>query len=838
MGERYKMVKKQFKSIGWLLCVLIIALVIVLLPFLCRNNYLSWIGILKEKDGVTQHASFLEYYQQGNYLNKIGTFDFKIGLGADFFTSFIYYLILDPFNLFLLILPFKSFLLNYSIMIFIKFICTGIFMFLYLKHKKITDKIAIIFSTIYMISGFLVFTLPRHPNLAVGAMYLPLIIYGLELLYDQKKPYLFVISSFICLVSCFYIFYMVSLFVIGYTLLYYFEKYRKEQRNFKHFLKEITKIFLWYFLAILLASFAIVPLIYTYLNAARSESKGIASFSNRYYLDLFSNLFIPLKPINFYTPYKIHIFLILALIPCYFFKGNKTYKIMFIILFIGLLIPLFGFLMNLFNYVNNRWLFLLDFVTCALAAITCNRTDETAILNRPIKQKFMRCINNKKFITFLLVFHIIYILGYNMIYSKEFDNGSVYQSLRTTQEQSLPKNDPHLFYRVDKEQQKEFTDNYVNVPINNQYQGTYSYNTISSKYTYAFLKSLGVYNATHTLGMSGLNQRIVLESLLSVKYYVQQDLANIPFQFDSTDQEGVYENNAYYLPLGIFYKNKISTQDYYQLSLLERQAVLMNHLVVKKDIGSMDDLQTAVTKNVPYQMIQTDGVICENDKIKIEKPSASIQFKFAKEVLSLQELYFNLSQVNSVKKTSSFIVQSNTTYYMQTLFHKGNMMANDIKNYSYLIANNGTEDVELKVSFVNQENMEFAFSFESYHLDYFMQDYQELKEHAMRLKSYNGKKIEGEIDVNESGAVFFSIPYNQGWQAFVDGKKTKLYLANVGFMALDITAGEHHILLKYQTPYLKTGILLSLFALTLFAGYIFYDIYRKNRKNKSLEKEI
>jgi uncharacterized membrane protein YfhO len=65
----------------------------------------------------------------------------------------------------------------------------------------------------------------------------------------------------------------------------------------------------------------------------------------------------------------------------------------------------------------------------------------------------------------------------------------------------------------------------------------------------------------------------------------------------------------------------------------------------------------------------------------------------------------------------------------------------------------------------------------------------------------------------------FSIPYSKGWSAYVNGKKTKLLRANTMFMALPLKAGFYNIELKYFTPGLKLGMILSIVGFLLF-GWI------------------
>ena len=61
-----------------------------------------------------------------------------------------------------------------------------------------------------------------------------------------------------------------------------------------------------------------------------------------------------------------------------------------------------------------------------------------------------------------------------------------------------------------------------------------------------------------------------------------------------------------------------------------------------------------------------------------------------------------------------------------------------------------------------------------------------------------------------------SLPYSQGFTAYVDGKETKLQKANTMFMALELEPGEHEIRLTYCTPYLKPGMILSVAGLVIY----------------------
>lgn len=57
--------------------------------------------------------------------------------------------------------------------------------------------------------------------------------------------------------------------------------------------------------------------------------------------------------------------------------------------------------------------------------------------------------------------------------------------------------------------------------------------------------------------------------------------------------------------------------------------------------------------------------------------------------------------------------------------------------------------------------------------------------------------MKGQIAPEEDGLMFTSIPYDSGWTAYVDGKKTEIQTVAGAFIALDLKAGAHTIVFKY-----------------------------------------
>ena len=57
--------------------------------------------------------------------------------------------------------------------------------------------------------------------------------------------------------------------------------------------------------------------------------------------------------------------------------------------------------------------------------------------------------------------------------------------------------------------------------------------------------------------------------------------------------------------------------------------------------------------------------------------------------------------------------------------------------------------------------------------------------------------------------------YHKGWKAYDNGKQVKSEQVNGMFEGIYLNKGDHHITLKYETPGLKIGAVVSLFSLII-----------------------
>lgn len=842
-------------------------------------------------DGLMQHATFLQNFVQNGWLSRIGEFDFSAGLGADYLGSYSYYMIFDPFNVFLY-LPF-SVEFNYSLIIVLKFVLTAWLMFGYLKSKGISPETNIIASTLYMLGGFALMSYVRHPFFATGPMYLPLIIWGIDNILDGKRPYLLILGVVASIFSSFYFVFMSSVFAVVYTILKVCLDAKRKNYTFWSGFWQICKVGLWYLLGILVSAVFLLPVAVNFIRSAKSQGAGIKLFNLEYFFSLAISANI-MYPAGEYTPlfYTVAIF---AIIAWSFRRKNpetKTYRVMLIALAIGLFVPIVGYIFNFMNYVSNRWVYLLQFCTFVLVAYMLDDMKSNAIeigdvkasnrvvlaelglglifvfaylfslglkksawlialaslgivavcvavvlLAKKIKsatemnkiEKWFTKRHNAMIIT--LVLTIVCAFGYNVGYSITFKHYGELNKQQTAIEKTFSREKETEFYRVDKQNKKQPYFDYPNRAVVNDYYSTYYYNTVVPAETEKFLEAVGVYNTLNMRGIVGLGNSVPLQALMSVKYY--QSNGYVPYGFTSTTIDGgeILKNDNY-VPFGFVYDKEMSRAEFDSLSYVERQYAMLEYAVVDEAVESGYTAQgVELPVAVESNEFEVDGTRYFADKG--EKITLNIANALNKEV------YLQLNHFESIDNDVFIIVDNGKIKYNQRIAAKGAQTFSGIYDYVYDL---GVADSDnMTVTIACDSNGEFdlqSVTAYGYDLTDFGSKCADLADEHMTDYKFDGNRLTGKVNMTNAGRVFLSIPNVAGWTAKVDGVEVEIDTTNVAFMSLKLDAGEHTIELNYRTPYLKQGGYISVVGLGFLGGFVIGDIIftavkkRKTRKTK------
>ena len=122
---------------------------------------------------------------------------------------------------------------------------------------------------------------------------------------------------------------------------------------------------------------------------------------------------------------------------------------------------------------------------------------------------------------------------------------------------------------------------------------------------------------------------------------------------------------------------------------------------------------------------------------------------------------------------------------------------------------------------------------ETYDVASYNADCTRLKEHTCSYFEYAKNSFHAQITVDADDGeklVFFSVPFENGWSATVNGQPAEIEKVNIGFMAVKVPVGRSEIQFEYRTPGLYEGAAVTAVSIVLYAVYIV--ISKKNNKLK------
>lgn len=98
--------------------------------------------------------------------------------------------------------------------------------------------------------------------------------------------------------------------------------------------------------------------------------------------------------------------------------------------------------------------------------------------------------------------------------------------------------------------------------------------------------------------------------------------------------------------------------------------------------------------------------------------------------------------------------------------------------------------------------------------------------------TYDPTGYQATIDLPRENLVFFSIPWDRGFTAYVDGQEAPIEKVDYGFIAVLVPEGEHSIDLVWKPYGIEAGVAGSVVGIILAAGIAVFD-YKKTRSDKA-----
>lgn len=107
---------------------------------------------------------------------------------------------------------------------------------------------------------------------------------------------------------------------------------------------------------------------------------------------------------------------------------------------------------------------------------------------------------------------------------------------------------------------------------------------------------------------------------------------------------------------------------------------------------------------------------------------------------------------------------------------------------------------------------------------------QNLKTKKVKVLTYEPNKITLSTSSDGPALLFMSDTYYPGWKAAVDGKETKIYVADYAFRAVKVPKGDHKVEFYYFPRSFKNGLILSGMALLSLLGFILSTSHLRKKK--------
>ncbi len=391
---------------------------------------------------------------------------------------------------------------------------------------------------------------------------------------------------------------------------------------------------------------------------------------------------------------------------------------------------------------------------------------------------------------------------------------------------------------------------------------TQYYWTLSNPYVFEARSALGLREVS-AYRYFGYDDRTVLTTLAAVRYYAlpSGSQLHLPYGFtkagpakpvskqgdrrslnmfgrgQATQKYLVYRNSCA-LPLAYTYDSYLSTGRWRKLSDVGKQEAMLQRLILEKDDyrGSLKEADPVLTgRKVQYEIKCNDeNVVIHGRNITVKKPHSTVTLKFkglpeSETYLSIHGMHFKGVKAENaaddededgiseepaqtcLSLRSSAGIKKKLTYYTEK--HRAYDNRHDFSvNLCY--TENAADFVRIAFSKAGTYTFD-SLDITCQPMEQYTAEIEKRREITLQNITAGNDEVNGTIYLEKPKLLCLAIPFSAGWRAYVDGRETTLYRANVMYMALDVGKGRHSIKLEYHTPLLKEGICISVFAFVL-----------------------
>ena len=780
-------------------------------------------------DGASQHPGLLAHFLEILRGNANLFYSFNGGLGYNFYTTTAYYL-LSPINLLGLFFDVEHLHYFYNISILLKIGLCGATMFTFLNYRHENARRYFLLSMCYSLMAYNVVYYSNYMWIDSVAM-LPLVAMGIEkLLYEQKKlPYLFFLT--LTIFFNFYIGYMVCIF----SLIYFFYRYIVGNIKRKKLIKDF---FVLSILSALILSVILVPVFLDLLKgkATMFENASYFVFKDSGFKSLYKLMVgsYSVSDISYGLP-NVYTSLFVIILNVFYYMNDKISKkeklassIITVFFFLCLSFNLLDYAWQMFQapiWYPSRYTFVISFF---LTTIASDSYDKIKFLNIDKKKLIsiyltifilvtMSMIlvknDNRTINYYFLLGSFLWLILYYISRKKEIlltilllselsvNTGLTlkkipfYNSMKE-QTQKVEK----WANEIDKLPDDEFYRMEKDTLISHNDGNFFGYNGISyfnSMRNHRIIKFLEYYVGVSTDKVCRINyitDNPILNSLFGVKYILPSD--NLRYY---SNMFGQFYENSETLPLAFTVSLDIYNTELFNKEIVENYNKIMN------DISS-ESIEGFTAQS--YELINYKE-FTENDKI-VFKQSKTGYNKISYDGSSKESGFLYFNNLEYIEKLGGILYIEGTEYDLNSPF----IYLKENEKWQLIIESDRTDNMPYQIQ---KRDVDVYFLKESDYLKFVDSG----REKKLNIVDFSrSDHIEAEIELEEEQVVFTTIPYDDGWTIYVDGKKEKTVKIYNTFMGLKLEKGFHKITFEYSPKGFKISSTISVGGILLTVLYL------------------
>lgn len=354
----------------------------------------------------------------------------------------------------------------------------------------------------------------------------------------------------------------------------------------------------------------------------------------------------------------------------------------------------------------------------------------------------------------------------------------------------------------------------------------YGYNGMSAFSSMAYEKMARL---QYNLGMFGnrINsytynpQTPVYNSMFALKYFIGTDQTPQPNSeyytklfTDGNGNRTVYENN-YYLPLAFCVDTSIDNWYFGEGNPFEVQ-----NSFISNACGINNVFKPLGVNNINRTNVK-DFTFYGNSAFNYEKYSdgeATITFTITTKEAG--NVYLYASSHGTKKAAVTADDGTNITYNFDTPY---------ILDAGYHEAGQ-----DLTVTFTVGDSLTSTINFYSYSIDKeaFEAAYEFFSQGAYQIADSSDTYISGTVEARQNCVLYTSIPYDKGWQVWIDGDKADIFTIGDALIGIQMPAGNHTVTFRYTPAGLKTGAAVTVLSLTGLTAYAVFSYMRHGKKKR------